>query len=444
MWNLPSIERAVAVLLVSLMPVVAEPGGAGAPGQSDVAGPRIDTVTIHGAERTRPEIVIRSAKLKPGDVLTPDAFGLSLRRLRELPIASKARVTSEPFDGRPASAGARLTKIDLSIVERPVVPNTWPAFALIGARAVLQHELRLDMAGALGKGELVSGAWRWRANRPRVALGLALPSPPGLPGLLSFDASWERQAYDATPALLGATTTREERVRAGLRLSDWSTRWLRWQTGAALDHLRAYDVLGEDRFAKRHHVAAESTVDMRFADDRIALVTSAGWWMPVTGGDRFGTAGLLAAGRSRVDPTLPFWSAVGEMSMASRVAPLALWPGAGTGQGRSGLLRAHALTDDGVVTGLAFGRDVARGSLEYARPIGQMRGTVFAVAGFVDAARAWRRLNGLAASPLYVDGGVGLRVHTGGLGAVRIDVAHGVRGGGNTTLSAGWGGTWPR
>jgi outer membrane translocation and assembly module TamA len=66
------------------------------------------------------------------------------------------------------------------------------------------------------------------------------------------------------------------------------------------------------------------------------------------------------------------------------------------------------------------------------------------IAGFVDTARAWRGLNGLVASPLYVDAGVGVRVHAPRAGgAIRLDVAHGLRGGG-TTLSASWGGKWPR
>ena len=96
------------------------------------------------------------------------------------------------------------------------------------------------------------------------------------------------------------------------------------------------------------------------------------------------------------------------------------------------------------MTGPVFGRDVAHGSLEYARPVGHTLAGGLSIAGFVDAARAWHRLNGLDTSPLYVDAGVGVRVHAPGPGgAIRIDVAHGLRGGG-TTLSAGWGGAWPR
>jgi hypothetical protein len=134
---------------------------------------------------------------------------------------------------------------------------------------------------------------------------------------------------------------------------------------------------------------------------------------------------------------------VSEIAVTSRSAPLALWHGAGTGQGRSGLLRAHPLVRGGVVTGPVFGRDVARGSLEYTRPVARALGGAVSIAGFVDAARAWRRLRGLETSPLYVDAGVGVRVRGAGPGSeVRIDLAHGLLGGG-TAISADWRRTWP-
>lgn len=165
--------------------------------------------------------------------------------------------------------------------------------------------------------------------------------------------------------------------------------------------------------------------------------------MPLAGGNRFRTGGLLAAWRSSENVSLPVLSAVAETRVASRGAPLALWHGAGTGDGRSGLLRAHPLLISDVLTGPVFGRRVTHGSVEYARPLLQTLGGGLSIAGFVDAARAWQRPNSLGASPLYVDAGVGLRVRApGGAGTIRLDVARGLRGGG-TTLSAGWGRAWP-
>ena len=152
----------------------------------------------------------------------------------------------------------------------------------------------------------------------------------------------------------------------------------------------------------------------------------------------------MAAWRSTAEATRPSWSAATDIGVASRVAPLALWQGAGTGLGRPWLLRAHPLLNDNVLSGPVFGRTVAHGSLEYARPVRQTGVGGLSIAVFGDAARAWHRRASPDASPLYVDAGVGVRVHAPGAGgSIRIDVAHGLRGGG-TTLSASWGGDWPR
>jgi hypothetical protein len=342
-----------------------------------------------------------------------------------------------------ASIDGGRARVDVFVEERRVVPSGWSALAAIGARAVFIHELRAGVAGPLGAGELATAAWRWSAGRPRVALSFALPAPQWLRGVTTFDVSWERQSYDATPSSTAVTRVREERRHVGLRVADWATSSIRWEAGAAFDRLPAQD-LDPLRANPHDYLAVESALDVRLAADRLALALTSGWWTPFAGGARFGTGGVLVAWRSTSDAALSSWSVTSEISGASRTAPLALWQGAGTGQGRSGLLRAHPLLNDGMFTGPVFGRGVARSSLEYVRPVGPARWRGFAVAGFVDTARAWHRLGVPDASRMYVDAGAGIRVRApGDSGAIRIDVARGLRGGG-TTLSAGWGGGWPR
>ena len=138
-----------------------------------------------------------------------------------------------------------------------------------------------------------------------MTLGLALPSPEGLPGIVSVDGSWERQSYDATPSSGAASLVREERRRVGLRLADWSTSWLRWQAGTALDRLREYGHPDEAGVDARDYLAVESALDVRLARDRLALAASAGWWAPFAGGDRFAAGGLLASWRSTDDADGP-------------------------------------------------------------------------------------------------------------------------------------------
>ena len=70
------------------------------------------------------------------------------------------------------------------------------------------------------------------------------------------------------------------------------------------------------------------------------------------------------------------------------------------------------------------------GSIEYNRPMWRSPAGPVAFAAFVDTARAWRRAGDLVATPLIVDIGIGLRLRPPAMGgALRIDIARGVRDG---------------
>lgn len=118
-------------------------------------------------------------------------------------------------------------------------------------------------------------------------------------------------------------------------------------------------------------------------------------------------------------------------------APLALWPGAGEGRARSALLRAHPLLRDGVVTGPVFGHGLAYANVEAQRQLKTSWPVGLAVAGFADLARA-TRTSTPAADNWQLDAGIGLRVKVPGQkGALRVDVARGVRDGAHA-FTIGW------
>ena len=104
------------------------------------------------------------------------------------------------------------------------------------------------------------------------------------------------------------------------------------------------------------------------------------------------------------------------------------------------MLRAHPLLQDGVI-GLgpssAFGRSLSYGTAEvqcwFDKPFLARVG----LAAFLDIARASRKAAG-DESPAHVDVGAGARVKIpGATGALRVDVAHGVRDGANA-FTVGW------
>ncbi len=378
--------------------------------------PRIDQVSVNGAERTPHPLVVDVAGLQPRQLLTSEAFERALRRVQALPVAASARMQYEPI-------GGGLAKVEVSLIERERYPRGWRALAILGGRAVVGHELKVETAGLFDAGERISVSGRWQEERPRVSLALMAPSPSFLPGVASFEGMWERQSY---PAL------RESRRRAALQLGDWSTSWLRWKTGVALD-----------RFDARRYVSLEGGLDLRLARNRLAFASSGVAWVPTDEAAGFATAAVLVAWRSTVDSTTGTWTMSAAVNAAGRSAPLAVWEGAGTGSARAGLLRAHPLLHDGVLNGSAFGRRLARGTLEYARPVGHTLAGAISIAAFVDAARAWQRLTP-GRSPLFIDAGAGVRVRIPGRAeTIRLDLARGLRGG-DVALSVGWLGEWPR
>jgi hypothetical protein len=127
--------------------------------------------------------------------------------------------------------------------------------------------------------------------------------------------------------------------------------------------------------------------------------------------------------------------------VASEASPASSWPGADTGHARDVLLRAHPLLDEGIITGGAFGRRLASGSVETQRwmPLRTLPVRI-AAAAFIDIARATRGL-ALQTSRTQIDAGAGVRMSLPGGGVMRIDVAQALRDGG-TVLSAAWDRRW--
>lgn len=365
--------------------------------------PTIDTVRVTGAIRTPHPAVIQASGLQTRRVLTAAMLERAERRVGELPVAVRARVSFTPVDG--------LADVEIALVEREVVPTGWLPLGVLAARAVILDEVRVDVHGALRQAETFTASWRWKSARPRVVASAAFPAPAWLPGIIAFSAEWEKQTY--------ADGARESRRRVVLGLSDWATGRLRWHVG-----------LGTDRFDGRGHVAGSGGVELRLADDHLTVAATGQLWN-ATSGENFTAAGVTAGWRSTTSSFDTVVLASATVDHVSRHAPRALWPSAGSG-GRGALLRAHPLIVDDIVSGPLFGRSVSTSSIEVWQPVTEHLGQRLFVAGFVDAARATR---------LLVDAGLGVRVATLG-GTARLDMAHGLRGGG-FTLSAGWMLEWP-
>ncbi|MDQ3487314.1 MAG: C39 family peptidase [Acidobacteriota bacterium] len=373
-----------------------------------VGEPTIDLVSVQGLGRARHASATSLLDLQPGTTLTSSALASAERRLESLPSAEAARVNYRPLGGGRAS-------VEAVVVERPRLPSTRSALITAGLSLVTDREVSFSAVNVTGGGDRLTAAWRWWEARPRLSLTYAAPSRLGVWRTELFT---EEQTYGTESASIV-----ESRRGGGINLANWTAGLLGWSLGAGLD-----------KWGERGQTATfTATVDQRLADDAIslrgsgsALLGSFGAW----------TAGAGAAWRSRARHEGTGILVAGGMDFTSDAAPLALWPGAGTGHGRGPLLRAHPLLQDGRIGGDVFGRRLIHASLEgrrWMRPV--LKIVRIAPAVFVDAARADRRRQ--LGESWHVDAGAGLRIAFPGSGVLRLDVAKGLRDG-STAFSIGW------
>lgn len=383
-----------------------------------IAEPRVRCVDVDGVVRTRRDAVIEYLGTESGEVFTAEALARIDRRLNELSFTSGARTHFDP-------AGDGTTTIIPIVKERSRFPDDRYAWGGVALRAAFTQDIRVPIVSPAGHGEVWTPSYRWSANRPRAMLRLDAPAPGRLPGMVSAEAMVERQTYRFTE--LGGEF-RQSRYRLGGALSDWVTSWLRWEGGAAFD-----------RIGTIPRLALEGSLNARAFGDRLAVIASAGQWFGSSAARRFGTSELVATLRSTATPDVPVFTTLVGIARSTDAAPLAAWPAASSTEGRGAFLRAHPLRSDSVVTGEVFGRTLLFSTTEYQYPF-RTRFGMMAVAGFVDAARASRRLNPNA-SPYHIDVGTGVRVNTRGAGTIRVDVGYGLRDG-HVRLSAGYAVPW--
>jgi hypothetical protein len=256
-----------------------------------------------------------------------------------------------------------------------------------------------------------------------VAAAFDAPAPFG--GVWGAGIFGERQSYVRDGAVL-----EESRRRAEFHVSNWTNTGLRWEGVVAVD--RFHDARAPTAGPA---LAVGVSAQQRLAGDRVYLEARAGSW---AGGTTTWRLSVRSEWRSHASNEGTVWIAHAGEDIAAPDAPLALWPGAGTGQGRDALLRAHPLIEDGIIQSGTFGRRLVHGGAEWRRWM-QLPGKPIrlAPAVFVDQARAYRGLEGIS-QPWQSDVGAGVRLAIPGSGVFRIDIAHGLWDG-RDALSVGWG-----
>jgi hypothetical protein len=202
--------------------------------------------------------------------------------------------------------------------------------------------------------------------------------------------------------------------------------------------------LAIDRFEDRGNFASSRVgAEVRTAEDRVAIVGDLASW--AAGGDvqGFFEFGGTAAVRSTVRPGRLLVSARIDGRRATLDAPLAVWPGAGTGPGRPMLLRGSPLLDEGELVGAGFGRGLLHATVEAEVRIADRGPGRLSLAVFSDWARPWDTALQQGKGQNLFAFGAGLRLRALSRTAFRVDLAKqpGHRG---VVLSGGVIPPWPR
>ena len=383
-----------------------------------IGKPRVNRVRIEGLHHIRYQTVAEVMAIQPNMLLTADLFDRARRRIAALPDHAGARLAVRPeADG--------FATVDVVVIERSAIPRGAVEWAGAAARAASNREIEVSVPGLSGQGEVWSAAWRWWSRRPAVSVGFAAPRARNLPGVWRFDGSWQSDTYSGAQG----STIVESRTHGGLTVGDWLTGGTRYAVSAGVDAWSG----------GRKAASIGASLERAAFGDRLSLSIDATEWAAISGGAAFQSIGARAIARSSAETR--GWVTRGTIGFerVSDTAPLGVWPGAGEGQVRAPLLRAHPLLSDGVVDlsgASAFGRTLTFGSAELQRWLERPAIVRLGIAGFADVARATRQAAG--GTPVHVDLGAGLRIKIPGTpGVLRADVAHGLRDGTNA-LTFGW------
>jgi len=385
-----------------------------------IGKPKLDRIRIEGIRHARYQAIADALRLTPGVLLTPEAFERARRRLDDLPDRATARL-----DLRPDADG--FATVDVVIAERAMLPHDVASWSSVALDAAVDREVVATLPGFTGEGEIWTAGGRFWENRPRVDSGFVAPRFAGLPGIWRVDASWEAQTYASANS---SALLRESRSHAGVSVSDWFSAQWRYTVSTGVD-----DWSGDRRAA-----SIGASIERRLFKDQMSVSAHGETWITHGSVPSFNAVTIRSGWSS--SPVISGWSyaVAGGWQRVSDHAPLALWPGAGDGHGRSDLLRAHGMMDDGVInvtSDTMFGRSLMFGNAEAQRWFDRPLPIRFGAAAFVDIAQASRPIDDVG-QPLQIDVGAGLRVRIPGVRRVlRVDVAHGLHDGANA-LSVGW------
>lgn len=387
-----------------------------------IGRPTIDLVRIDGSRRIRFRALADGMGISAGQLLTPRRYALAQRRLADIPALASANVSYAAVTGS-------AVELRSTVVERPLVGPLPQLLLGVAVRAAVTSQATIAIGSPLHFGELWTGQWRWESANPRVALRVDIPTRLGVPGIVSFERSWETFRFAA-----GIPEERRSASIVGVR------GWLREDVdGIASARFERWSAQGD-------YLALALGGAFYTAQDRVALQAEAEHAVPLTGNRSYDRIRTRAAWALPADRWSNAWSLRLGADWTGATAPRGLWSIAGGDLTRDIPLRAHPFVVDNRLPTSRSGQAIVYGGIASDRQFATFGPVSFGAGVFVDAANVMASSDSSTVARFYLDGGAGLRVGLVGLKsvAVRMDVARGLVTDRRWGLSVGLTQVWPR
>jgi predicted double-glycine peptidase len=398
-----------------------------------IGQPILQNVRVVGTDKVKSGWVRREVTASEGGLLRPRHLKGARLRLGETGLFRTSEL-------RPVPLGGGKVDLEVAVVERHGLWDSWLEFAARSAVYAFSEKVRLHYTNVLGSGVTIGTEYKWERTQPRWVGNVYWSRPFGLPVSLYADGVTARPTYELDSAL----TLRTKGAAIGVR------RVLDARTVAQVG-LRARDrTFTPARFDAPDGAinGFDAGIERRWMDSRRQRLQSALYFFQAT--EALGSDFVYPRGVAIVR----YYGTVagddeGEMP-GSVFATQLQWGVGGTGMPLDDMfspgtsseadmpIRAHRQKKSGVLGLTPIGRNVVLANVEWRQRLVNHRLGQAGVVLFYDGARVGDTAQGPRETILH-DAGVGLRLRVRGAPILRIDYGWSLTGDGKTALTAGVG-----
>ena len=386
--------------------------------------PRLRQLNLIGLRYTRADLVRAEILPAEGRLLLADDVRETRLRLLELGVFGRVTLRAEPL-------GNGVADLDVAVVDRRGLGQSWRESAGITAVDLVSHSLRARYLNLFGSGTSLAGRWRWEENRPEVAVEVDWARPGGRSGRLQLVGRRGRQLFTMGESEQIDESSRSVAIRYRRVLGDRTVGFAALgvtHRSYSRDHPQALP-----GWAPGLGLGSETTIVDTYRS-RMDLQWG-GWAASGSPSRRYVRASASAVYRIALGPAgeRTLQRSVIACRLAGAVAssrtPIGEWLAPGSSADLEWPLRAHRQTSHGTLGVMPLTRRILMANLEWRQRIIRGRLGEIGLVPFVDAAWLGGRSYGdveRVSRRQFADAGLGVRLTLPGGGVLRADAGFGI------------------